>query len=400
MSKNNLVITVKNHKVYYGYYQDGAPMELYCDVREKNVHIGDIFVARVDRIAEGIHGAFVTIDKNEKAFYKTNKSYPKELIKFTAGHEGKLYGGDLILLQMIKESAGDKLPVVSERISIQSAYFVLSLADYRLSVSKKITQAEEKERLISIMQTVKQEQFGLLARTAAKGVAGDILKLDLDNLLSTYEEIMRKGKIAPGGTLVYRQAAHYVTLAKELPFDSVDEILTDDKEILEELQHFYALQPYSGMAEKIRYYQDSYSLWSLYRMEHYYEEALKRKVFLKSGGSIVIDPTEAMTVIDVNSGAQIKKKKADTIYYQMNIEAADEIARQIRLRNLSGIIMVDFINMKSKEMEAQLLQHLKERCQLDRIPAQVVDLTALGIVEMIRERRMLPLREQVNLKTY
>lgn len=393
-NKGTIFITSKENTVYYGYFENGSPLELYCEQKEKAFQIGDIYVARVDRLAEGIQGAFVTIQKGEKAFYRLNKQYPKELIKLSTGHEDKLYGGDLILLQLTKESSGDKLPIVSEKITIQSAYFVLSFADYRLSLSKKITSDTEKARITQIMQEHKRDSFGLLARTAASDVDQETLQTDLSSLIMQYDEIMRKAQIAPGGSLIYKQPENYITLAKEAGQGHLEKIVTDDKEIFQALQDYYRMQSYTGILDKIQLYQDDYALWSLYRLQHYYDQALGRKVYLKSGGSIVIDPTEAMTVIDVNSGSVIKKKKADALYYQMNIEAADEILRQIRLRNISGIIIIDFINMRKKEDQRALMDYLKEQCKSDRISLQLVDMTALGLVELVRERRQLSLKEQ------
>ena len=208
---------------------------------------------------------------------------------------------------------------------------------------------------------------------------------------------MRKAKIAAGKTLLYKEPPYYITLGKELPAKALDEILTDSKEIYEELQEYYKKDT-SFDEISVTFYEDTYSLYNLYRFAHYYEEAYGKSIWLKSGASLVIEHTEAMTVIDVNTGSVLKKKRQeDTLFYQINREAAKEIARQIRLRNISGIIMIDFINMKDEKQKEKLLLLLDNECRKDRIHCNVVDMTALNLVEMTRSKVRRPLLEQITV---
>ena len=210
-----------------------------------------------------------------------------------------------------------------------------------------------------------------------------------------YEELMRKAKIAAGKTLLYREPPHYITLGKELPAKTLDEILTDHAEVFTELKEYYK-QTSESDTTKISFYEDTYSLYNLYRFAHYYEEAYGKYIWLKSGASLVIEHTEAMTVIDVNTGSVLKKKKQeDTLFYQINREAAKEIARQLRLRNISGIIMIDFINMKDTAQKEKLLSLLDSECKKDRVHCNVIDMTALNLVEMTRSKVRKPLHEQI-----
>lgn len=386
--KNNIVITAKEDRIYYGYFKDGIPIELYCSSRNASDLIGNIYVGRVDKIADGISGAFVEIGEKEKCFYPMKKN--RQPYKLSPGHEDKLYSGDLILLQITKDSAGKKLPVASDNISLDGSTFILTLSDKRLSVSKKIHDSNERTRLLQIMKEYSYGEFGLIARTNANGKPEESLRDELEFLINEYKDLIRKAVISPGKEILYRQPPHYLSYYNNFPEKEVDEIVTEDLEIYQKLKKFY-----SESEKKIRHYNDNYSLYLLYRFEHYYEMALGKQVMLPSGGFLFIEHTEAMTIIDVNSGAVIKNKKnSENIYYKTNLEATKEIAKQLRLRNISGIIVVDFINMKSKEMQEKLLHNLQEECDKDRIKVKVIDITALGLVELTRDRTLLPLREQ------
>lgn len=392
--KNKLVITEKDGIICYGYFQDGIPVELGCEPKEPMSILGNIYAARVERIAEGIHGAFLEIGEKQKCYYTLSDEQP---VKLSPGHEDKLYGGDIILVQITKDAVKTKLPVCTGNISLNGKYFVLTLSDKRTGISKKIRNKPERERLETLIQKYTSKEYGIVVRTNAEGASEAALTQELEVLLSRYEELMRKAKIASGKTLLYKEPPYYITLGKELPEKELDEILTDNMDIFEELQEYYN---HIGTASHslLTFYEDSYSLYNLYRFAHYYEEAYGKYVWLKSGASLVIEPTEAMTVIDVNTGSVLKKKRQeDTLFYQINREAAKEIARQLRLRNISGIIMIDFINMKNPSQKEKLLALLDSECKKDRVHCNVIDMTALNLVEMTRSKVRRPLYEQIRL---
>lgn len=390
---NKLVITVKEDVVYYGYFMDGKAVELYCEKLESPTILGNIYVARVDKVADGIKGAFLDLTPDQKAYF--NISPGKKPLKFTPGHEDRLYGGDLILVQVTKDAVKTKLPVVDSNVNLSGKYFVLSFERKGINLSKKIKKAEERERLLAITKANSTKDIGVVIRTNAENISEDILINELKYLNSQAELIMQKARMAPGKTLIHKDAPFYIRLSKELPAREFDEILTDSEVICQELREYYRSD--EEISSKIAFYKDGYPLYKLYRMDHYYDLALQRHVPLKSGGSIVIDPTEAMVVIDVNSGAVIKGKgKNDSVYSKMNQEAAVEIVNQLRLRNLSGIILIDFINMKEEKEREQLFTFLQKECLRDRIPIRVVDFTALHLVEMIRNKVRRSLKEQWN----
>lgn len=389
-TKHKLVIAERESCICYGYFEDGIPIELYCEPKEQQSILGNIYAARVERVAEGIHGAFLEIGEKQKCYYSLSKEQP---VKLSPGHKDKLYGGDIILVQITKDAVKTKLPVCTGNISLNGKYFVLTLTDKRTGISKKIRENRERERLATLIQKHTCEEYGIVIRTNASGVSEDILIQELELLKWQYQELMRKAHIASGKTLLYKEPPHYITLGKELPEKALDEIVTDSNEIFTELKNYY-----KNANTVLSLYEDSYSLYNLYRFAHYYEEASGKYIWLKSGASLVIEHTEAMTVIDVNTGSVLKKKQQeDTLFYQINREAAKEIARQLRLRNISGIIMIDFINMKNEKQKENLLSLLDSECKKDRVYCKVIDMTALNLVEMTRSKVRKPLYEQISL---
>lgn len=399
-----IIISEKNGVIRYGYFRDGIPVELYCDTVKQEHLVGNIYTARVERVADGIGGAFLEIGQNKKCYFRLPKN-GQQPVKLSPGHENKLYGGDIILVQITKDAVKTKLPVAEGNVSLTGKYFVLTLGDKRSGVSKKIRDAEERKRLCAIADSYKEEEYGIVVRTNAQGIPKEELEKEFIRLAARYQALMKQVAFSEARSLLYREPPAYITLGKELPEAELTEILTDSPEIYEELCQYYGSDELQGKPAapkahlsniKITLYTDDYPLEKLYRFDHYFETALQKMVWLSSGGSLVIEPTEAMVVIDVNSGSVTKKKKHnDKIFYEINKEAAAEIARQLRLRNLSGIILIDFINMETKEQRKDLLAFLSEECKKDRVHCQIIDMTALGLVEMIRSKGQKPLHEQM-----
>lgn len=428
---HRLVIVDEGEKVLYGYFDGDQPVELYCDHKEQRSLVGNVYAGSVYRIAEGIKGAFLhTVDGD----------------CFLPGTSG-LKGGDILAVQIFKDPVGRKLPVAGTNISINGKYFVFTFANKRFGVSKKIKNHKERERLTAIMKEESQSlsadlssgqqagelredswikvdqdhksaikadqvkidydyesatksdqgfEFGIVARTNAQGVEEDLLRKEFRELTASCRRILKKSLTAAGGSLLYGQVPYYIQLGLELPSGELQEIVTDSQSIFQEWKDYYDGRQDTGLADKVRYYEDDYPLKNLYRFDHHFQAACQRYVWLKSGGSIVIDPTEAMTVIDVNSGAVTRSpNKADQVFLSMNLEAAREIARQIRLRNISGIILVDFINMKESDGKTKLMKALADYCSKDRSKVRVIDYTALGLVEMTRDKSRKPLRAQL-----
>ena len=390
--KGKLVICRKGPSVFYGYWLDGKPVELYAEPRHRESLIGNIYAARVEKVADGIHGAFLEIGQGKKAYLPL----PSGPGKSGGGENLSIKGGDIILVQITKDALKTKLPVADRNVSFPGKYFVLTLMDHRYGVSRKIRDEEERERLLSILESCRSKEYGIIARTNAAGKEEGILTDELKELIRQKDAILTRGSCAAARTLLYEEPAYYITLGRELPGKELDQIITDDPEIYEELNNYYSFPNQREIKDKLRFYKDEYPLYKLYRMEYYYGKATGKKVWLDNGGSLIIEPTEALTVIDVNSGSVIKnRKKDDDFFLRLNMEAAEEIAAQLRLRNLSGMILIDFMNMKDSGQEEILLEELRRKCAGDRVPVHVIDITSLGLVELTRSKRRKSLKEQL-----
>ncbi len=293
---------------------------------------------------------------------------------------------------MIKEAVKTKAPTVSAKLTWQGEFVVLTTENTRLGISKKLPE-EIKSRFRDLFYDKTGEDFGLIVRTNAGKHADAVLLEEYNSISKQFSHFKETYKYRNCYSILLKSPGSYMNFLKGMDLDEVEQIVTDEEDIYQEILGFF--QGKEPLASKVKLYQDSMlSLSNLYGLRHKIEDALKERVWLNSGAYLVIQPTEALTVIDVNSGKAIKGNAKD-YFKRVNLEAAEEIARQLRLRNISGICIVDFINMGSKEDEALLAQTLKEHLKADPVPAAFLDFTKLGLAEITRKKLKKPLWEQV-----
>lgn len=371
---------------------------------KKKSLIGAVYIARVKNVVKNMDAYFVELgtDKREVCFLSgKDAAYPCILNR---KYDGKIKEGDEILVQVIRDAQKTKQPSVTTLISLSNDYFALSVGDARIGISNKVT-VPQKKALQKLVKTLNMDELSTVLKEYAVGVvvrtkatellddgtafvaAFDSLKTEL---LTLYQSAIHKTCFS---CLIEPPAAFEGTLADLVSEEEYEEILTDSASLYQKLSAEY------GDRKKIRYYsekeQAELSLASLYSLAGKLETALERRVWLKSGGYLIIDPTEALTVIDVNSGKFEASKDIEESHFLVNKEAAEEIALQLRLRNLSGIIIVDFINMREYSHQDALLKHLRALVSKDRQLTQVVDMTPLGLVEITRKKNYKPLLEQI-----
>ncbi len=366
---------------------------IYNDKQE--IFIGDIYLGRVNKILPNFNAYFVQIGKSEEIFLPFKET------------EREIKCGDVILLQIKKEASKGKPPMGTTKLSLSGLYCVVNYEPHSISISTKLdveTRQYWKNALKDALETeaISAEDKEVLLKYCM------IIRTNVVNA-SSYDEVIKewiflakqldyvvtKGIYQSLFTKLYGVTQRYLIKIKNIPHSTLDEIVTDDKEIYEELKSEFINSV--ELQGKIRFYQDDFSLWKLYSMEKNLKEALDKKIWLKCGGFLLIEPTEALTVIDVNSGKYDKKGDSEDYYKKVNEEAAIEIARQIRLRNLSGMIIVDFINMQSEQNKQELLSLLSRYVAKDKIKTSVIDMTALGLVEITRLKVEKPLSEQIDL---
>ena len=375
MAYTEIVITKFGEHLVSMLLKDGQPVEFQCVSEKNKVDIGNIYIGVVKNVVKNINGAFVEFDQDETGFLSMRHRQYK--------------AGDEVLVQIKKEATEEKRPLLSDQIELTGKYLVLTSDKLSVGISNKIHQKEKKQELKEMAEPLVTQEYGFILRTeAAKANKEDVL-MEADRLSVKYHEIVAKRQ--------YRKAPHLVdtnhdaleVLVHDIKPGSIDHIVTDQEEVGEQLkERGYEVSLCSYMAGDIE---------RRYRFRHYLSEVFKRKIFMKSGGFLYIEQTEAMAVIDVNTGKSIGKKNQEAHIKKINLEAAKEAARQIRLRNLSGIIMIDFIDMKSKDDEKELLQVMQHYLNGDSKKAVAVDITKLGIMEITRKKEKNPIFRQISI---
>lgn len=385
MIQSNVVITEYKNRICTILFQDNVMQEIHVEADESI--LSAIFMAKVKNISKNINAAFVELFDGQMAFL------PLEDVKdcsFLHSIDGRLREGDEIPVQVIKEAVKTKDPVVTTKLSVNGAYAVVSLDKKKsgFRFSRKLS-ADKKHELIDALSGIElPADYAYVVRTGAGELTDfSVLFKELHYLISQMDEILLRAKTRTCFSCIYQGVPSYIDFLHHISNIDYEEIVTDIPNVYEALQVHYKGN------KSIRLYQDTFPLKKLYSIETKMEELFSEKIYLKSGGTIFIEYTEAMTVIDVNTGKCIAKKDKDTLNYQINLEAADMIARQLRLRNISGIIIVDFINMESEEYKAKLIQELKKLLKKDSVSCNYVDITGLGLVEITRKKVQKPIYE-------
>ena len=388
-----LVITKQKGQIITALYEKQNLCELEFDSGLKRGGIGNIYVAKVKNIVKNINGAFVEIEDQMLCYYSLTDN--KRPIFLNQKKDSVVKEGDLLLVQVQKEAMKTKLAGVTSYINLTGKYLVLTAGKCSIGISNKIRFEEERKRLKAIMQEKASKEYGWIIRTNAEHIEKERLLLEAKRLQEQYEQMIEVAKFRTGGHLLYEAPRSYLTELRDQNSGTFDRIVTDDSDIYQEVKQYLTdYQPED--LEKLEHYEDTMiSLSALLGLEKEIDEALKERVWLKSGGYLIIQPTEAMVVIDVNTGKSVTKKKAKEHFKQINLEAAKEVARQLRLRNLSGIIIVDFIDMEDREDQEELSQALRTFVAKDRIKTDVIDMTKLNLVEITRKKVKKPIYEQI-----
>lgn len=375
MVHTEIVITkLKDHLVSM-LLKDYQPVEFQCVSEKAKIEIGNIYTGIVKNIVKNINGAFVEFEKDEIGFLSMRHKQYK--------------AGDEILVQVKKEATKEKRPMLSDQIELTGKYLVLTSDKLSIGISNKIQQKEKKQELKEMADPLVTSEYGFILRTeAAKADKADVLR-EAELLGLKYQDILHKKAYRKAPQLVDTNYDALSVLVHDMKPESADNIMTDQEEVYEQLKE-------KGYRVSLCSYEAG-DIDRRYRLRHYLSEVFKQKIFMKSGGFLYIEQTEAMAVIDVNTGKSIGKKNKEEHIKKINLEAAKEAARQIRLRNLSGIIMIDFIDMKSKDDEKELLQVMQHYLNADPKKAVAVDITKLGIMEITRKKEKNPIFRQISI---
>ncbi|HAB61606.1 MAG TPA: ribonuclease E/G [Lachnospiraceae bacterium] len=391
---NKLVLTTKENRIISSLIEDNEFVQLRVDSMDSDSILGNIYVGKVKNIVKNINAAFIEIADGVMCYYSLEENkYP---IYVKDKKSERLVMGDEILVQIEKENIKTKAPVATCHLNFTGKYVVLTHGKTKVGVSSKITSDKEKKRLKEILSSYKNSEYGFIIRTNAEGASEEILRGEIETLIKRYEEITGFGVHRSAFSLVYKTPSAYLCDIRDGYANALTEIVTDDQLIFTQIKEYLETYQVEDL-DKLRLYQDDQiKLCALYNIDKRLDEATREHVWLKSGAYLVIQHTEAFNVIDVNTGKAIAgKKKAQETFLKINLEAARESARQIRLRNLSGIIIIDFIDLLEKKDQEILMRELTDLFRKDPVKTTVVDITALNLVEITRKKVRKPLHEQM-----
>lgn len=395
--------------------EDGNLVDFFVDYPENRRMVGDIYLGRIARVKPGIRAAFIDIGMKHDAFlHFSDIGERTQQLQDMLGDEDSeidedddsndspgtqskpdsiksenqiptLKMGQEILVQIIKEPVNNKGVRVTSSVSLPGRFCVLLPYDNNVGISKKIYDFRERKRLRYIARQIVPENYGLIIRTVAQKQDEEILKDDLKNLMRTWEKIEKEVKSKNPPSLVYQDLNTTVSVIRDLFNDDISKIFVDSKKLYKEIKNYLDLvQP--AFSEKVELYKSAYGIFNTFKIEEQIKTLIGRKVLLPSGGYIIIEHTEAMVVIDVNSGKYAKSKDQESNSLKTDLEASREIARQLRLRDIGGIIVVDFIDLEDDKNRKKVYDELKKEFRKDRAKVSILPMSDFGLIQITRQR--------------
>jgi ribonuclease G len=440
--KKEIIINETDTEIRIAITEDNRLAELYVETPEKERMVGDIYLGRVANVKPGIRAAFIDIGLKQDAFLHFSdigntfseyssligdddadvdvdddgdedeeSSTPQDNALNTASspqpvvaqppprprpqQPGRYNGrqqsapdlkkGQDIIVQVTKEPVAKKGVRVTSEVSLPGRFLVLLPFDGKIGISKKMSNFKEKRRLRRVMRSILPPGFGVIVRTVAQEKDEAALKQDLDGLVETWREIEKNLKTQRPPALLYKDMATTSSVIRDLFTDSVERVVTDSKKLYKEIRS-YVQTVSPQMVDKIELYKDREPIFDASGIEKEIATCLSRKVWMKSGGYIIIEQTEAMVVIDVNSGRYAAKREQELNSLRTNLEAAREVCRQLRLRDMGGIIVVDFIDLDDEKNKKKVYDELRKEFRRDRAKVTVLPMTEIGLVQITRQR--------------
>jgi ribonuclease G len=416
--KKEIIINAAANETRIAITEEGRLAELFVETTNKEKMVGDIYLGKVAKVMSGIKAAFIDLGLGQDGFLHFS-DIGNRLDEYTAmigddddeeeGENNNTQGapspaaespehrprhterevhlekGQEIIVQIIKEPVGKKGVRVTSEVSLAGRFLVLLPFDGKIGISKKVTNFREKRRLRKIVQAILPEGFGVIIRTVAEGKEETSLKNDLEDLIKTWREIETSVKNEKAPCLLYKDLATTSSVIRDLFSNDVSRVVIDSRKLHKEISS-YIKYTSPQLLDKIELHRDKTPVFDAFGVEKEIETTLARKVWLKSGGYIIIDPTEAMMVIDVNSGRYAPKKEQEQNSLRTDLEAAREITRQLRLRDIGGIIVCDFIDLDEEKNKKKVYEELKKEFRKDRAKVTVLPMTEFGLVQITRQR--------------
>ena len=372
MTAKIIISAVNPEETRMGIVENGRLMEYVVERNNSAQLVGSIFLGRVCNVVRGIQAAFIDIGLDKNAF-------------LYLGDKTGITEGQRVLVEITKDARGSKGPTATLDISLAGRYAALLPEANYTGISRKITDSAERSRLKKIADEVTNGAAGAVMRTNAAGMPEEVLRADLQQLMADWQIIQARAKLARSPQVLHRELDISVRIVRDYLNDRIDEVVVDSPAVYGRLQELL-----QNIAEsrscKLLLHDKQTDIFSYYRLSDDIASISDRRIDLPSGGYLVIDYTEAMTVIDVNSGHFSGRENLAETVMQINREAADEIARQLRLRDIGGIIVVDFIDMDKKEYREEIMERLQQALRADKMKPCVQDMTVLNLVEITRKK--------------
>lgn len=430
--KKEIIINETADQIRIAITEDGRLAEIFVESPGKERMVGDIHLGRVARVMSGIRAAFIDVGQKQDAFLHfsdvdpnineyssligeedseiaededdddneappaSSPSQPTHTQTPQRPHGGQRYprpyqreihleSGKSIIVQVTKEPVGKKGVRVTSKVSLPGRYLVLLPFDGRIGVSKKLYNFKEKKRLKRIVRSMLPEGFGVIIRTVAEGKEEELLKNDLEQLIKTWREIEKSVKTEQPPILLYKDLSTVSSVIRDLFNNEVQRVVVDSRKLYKEITTY--VKWFAPMlVDKVEFYRGKAPIFDVFGVAKDMQESLGRRVALRLGGYIVIDVTEAMTVIDVNSGRYAANKEQEQNSLRTNMEASREIIRQLRLRDIGGIIVIDFIDLEDERNKRKVFDELRREFRHDRAKATVLPMTEFGLVQITRQR--------------
>jgi ribonuclease G len=410
--RKEIIINSSTTQTRVAITEDGNLVDFFVDYPENRRMVGDIYLGKVARVLPGIKAAFIDIGMKHDAFlHFSDIGITTPLLKDMLSEDDddlddldsdedngngdrhrqrniqipQLKKGEKIIIQITKEPVNNKGVRVSSSVSLPGRFCVLLPFDNKIGVSKKIQDFKERKRLRSIARSILPPNYGLIIRTVAKNQNEDHLKDDLSNLLKTWKEIEATVKNEEPPALIYQDLNTTSSVIRDLFTSDVSKVFIDSKKLYKQTKNYVTLvQP--ALAEKIEPYKSNTPIFDSFKIEEQIKTLMGRKVPLPSGGYLIIEHTEAMVVIDVNSGRYAKSKEQELNSLKTDLEASREIARQLRLRDIGGIIVIDFIDLEEDKNRKKIYDELKREFRKDRAKVSVIPMSDFGLVQITRQR--------------
>ena len=381
-----MVVTEGTERTQIGVLEGSTLVEHYVTRKAGRSMVGNIYLGRVQNVLPGMEAAFVDIGRGRNAvLYAGEVNYNEEDLDGEAPRiEKVLKAGQPVLVQVTKDPIGAKGARLTAQVSLAGRYLVLQPEDNTFGISRRLPEAE-RSRLRDILKEVRPKGLGLIVRTAAEGASEDDLRADLARLQARWETVERKAKKASAPAVIYSEPELVVRVIRDIFSPDFVELVVDGDDLYQRVEE-YLTEVAPDLLPKLNKHQGKLPVFEHYRVVEQIHKALERKVWLPSGGSIVIDRTEAMTVIDVNTGKFVGKANLEETVVANNLEAADEVVRQLRLRDIGGIIIIDFIDMLFERNQQAVVDRLREALVRDKTKSQVMEVSSLGLVQMTRKR--------------